>query len=598
MSSQIDGGGIVLGNVQQSYNRHLLYSLTGTHGDYWYTDSDTGFQTEHLVATDAYLNGNISVTGTGNFGGAYSGYNFPNAGLQVFENVNSYAQIVEQNLSTGTAASTDFIATSDAGTDTAFYVDLGINGSNFDNTNPTNSLGTSTDKNDAYLYIQGNLSNTSSPGGNLTVGVNTPGRVIKFIAGGGAAGDIVATFSNTSLSTPVQIKSTVTNGTAPFVVASGTLVNNLYAARAAQADSLNPGATINGVQFFGNSAITIGANASLLTGTYLASTVVGSSLQTVGNLVSLNVTGNINGGSWLVTQASASINGTVYSNYIVANGSLLSALPGYAYSNVNVYAYLNANYYLTSNVANLANYAWNANVTSLNTAFTLANTIQSNQINAIIGNVGNLQASAYSNVNALAYLTTNGYLTTTTANLANYAWNSNVTLANTIQSNQINNLANSTISGVALNGNLFNLTAGNGIAFSSGTTYNGSAAITINSTPTGVDAFTSNVTTQITTLAVDMTNGPTMIFWQPSANGNRAITLSNFTAGRRVKIFITPHRAQDIFTFTGVTASQCSNGVDTFVLGGGGVAQSSMMIEVLSTTSAIGGVWIFGFGSQ
>jgi hypothetical protein len=257
------------------------------------------------------------------------------------------------------------------------------------------------------------------------------------------------------------------------------------------------------------------------------------------------------------------------------------------------------------------------------------------------------------------------------------------------------NLANSTISGVSLGGSLFSLTAGTNVSFSTGSTYNGSQAITVNvatgagytlpaattttlggvivpavgtsgisnssgtiglavatttqlggvkvdgtsvtissgtisatpytlptatttvlggvkvdgtsitissgvisATPTTVDAFSSLVTTQITTLAVDMTTGPSMIFWQPSANGNRAITLSNFTAGRRVKIFITPHRLQDIFTFTGVTASQCSNGVNTFIIGGGGVAQNSMMIEVFSTTTAIGGVWIFGFGSQ
>lgn len=258
------------------------------------------------------------------------------------------------------------------------------------------------------------------------------------------------------------------------------------------------------------------------------------------------------------------------------------------------------------------------------------------------------------------------------------------------------NLANSTISGIGLGGNLYSLTAGTNVSFSTGSTYNGSQAITvsvatgagytlpaattttlggviipavatsgisntsgtiglasatttqlggvkvdgttitaaagiisatqytlptatttvlggvkvdgtsitidgsgiISATPTTIDAFSSLVTTQITTLAVDMTAGPSVIFWQPSANGNRAITLSNFTAGRRVKIFITPHRAQDIFTFTGVTASQCSNGVINYVLGGGGVAQSSMMIEVFSTTTAIGGVWIFGFGSQ
>jgi hypothetical protein len=46
-------------------------------------------------------------------------------------------------------------------------------------------------------------------------------------------------------------------------------------------------------------------------------------------------------------------------------------------------------------------------------------------------------------------------------------------------------LVNSTISGVALGGSLFNLTAGTGVSFSAGTTYNGSTAITINATGTG-----------------------------------------------------------------------------------------------------------------
>jgi hypothetical protein len=48
------------------------------------------------------------------------------------------------------------------------------------------------------------------------------------------------------------------------------------------------------------------------------------------------------------------------------------------------------------------------------------------------------------------------------------------------------NLANSTISGVSLGGSLYNLTAGTNITFSSGTTYNGSAAITINADSYGV----------------------------------------------------------------------------------------------------------------
>jgi hypothetical protein len=272
-------------------------------------------------------------------------------------------------------------------------------------------------------------------------------------------------------------------------------------------------------------------------------------------------------------------------------------------------------------------------------SFALPNAVYLGAVSSdlVIGTLGN---------NTLRIVTNNSGTDAVTVNASGVA-----TFANQIVGN---------ISGSANNVRQ-NLTAGTGISFSTGTTYNGSTAITINATntatvtsvsgtgtvsgltltgtvttsgnltlggtidkasastfgiakvdgttitatagvisavPTGVDSFTSLVTTQITTLAVDMTTGPSMIFWQPSANGNRAITLSNFTAGRRVKIFITPHRAQDIFTFTGVTTSQCSNNKNTFVLGGGGVAQDSMMIEIFSTTTAIGGVWIFGFGSQ
>jgi hypothetical protein len=60
-----------------------------------------------------------------------------------------------------------------------------------------------------------------------------------------------------------------------------------------------------------------------------------------------------------------------------------------------------------------------------------------------------------------------------------------LTLGGTLSGIGNSQLTNSTISGVALGGNLFNLTAGTGVSFSTGTTYNGSAAITINATGTG-----------------------------------------------------------------------------------------------------------------
>ena len=63
----------------------------------------------------------------------------------------------------------------------------------------------------------------------------------------------------------------------------------------------------------------------------------------------------------------------------------------------------------------------------------------------------------------------------------------NATVPTTDLSGTITNaqLANSTISGVSLGSNLFNLTAGTGVSFSTGTTYNGSTAITINATGSG-----------------------------------------------------------------------------------------------------------------
>jgi hypothetical protein len=142
-------------------------------------------------------------------------------------------------------------------------------------------------------------------------------------------------------------------------------------------------------------------------------------------------------------------------------------------------------------------------------------------------------------------------------------------------------------SGTNLTGIVTSIVAGAGVTISGST-----GQVTISSTPSN---FISTSTTQASTLTVDFT-GPDVIFWQPSANGNRTVTLTNFTANRGVRIFITPHAAANTFTFTGVTASQCSNGSNVYQLGGGGAAQASMMIEIFSTSTAVGGVWIFAYG--
>ena len=85
--------------------------------------------------------------------GPTGGPAFSNNALGVAANVNAFAQVNAQNLSAGTSASTDFIATADNGTDTANYVDLGINSSTYsDPAFDINGPG------DAYLYASdGNM---------------------------------------------------------------------------------------------------------------------------------------------------------------------------------------------------------------------------------------------------------------------------------------------------------------------------------------------------------------------------------------------------------------------------------------------------------
>ena len=96
------------------------------------------------------------------------------------------------------------------------------------------------------------------------------------------------------------------------------------------------------------------------------------------------------------------------------------------------------------------------------------------------------------------------------------------TIPTTALSGTITNaqLANSTISGVSLGGNLFNLTAGTGVSFSTGTTYNGSAAITINATGTGGT---------VTSVSVVSANG--LAGTVANATTTPAITLSTTITG-------------------------------------------------------------------
>jgi hypothetical protein len=157
----------------------------------------------HDVYADAGTFAGDPVTGDGSL---YVGApNFVPLGTDVMAqftgNVTTYAQLNLQNYGNSNTASGDYIITADNGTDSSYFLNLGLTGSNWDGSQ-TNSLGNSLVPNNGYLYVQdGNLTlgvrngNTSYTWNFDTTGrLTAPGDVYGqyfTVRGGGFPGDVI-----------------------------------------------------------------------------------------------------------------------------------------------------------------------------------------------------------------------------------------------------------------------------------------------------------------------------------------------------------------------------------------------------------------------
>jgi hypothetical protein len=145
----------------------------------------------------------LTVKGTPYFGDTVSSITLTNP-LAVFtSNVDGYSQVQAQNLFAGgsSSASVDFVATTDSGTDTAEYIDMGINNSGF------TAAGLWSAK-DGYLYVQ---APTAGNGGNLVVGTSgAAGRDIILHTGGTATTNERVRISDTKVT--IQDNVEVTSG--------------------------------------------------------------------------------------------------------------------------------------------------------------------------------------------------------------------------------------------------------------------------------------------------------------------------------------------------------------------------------------------------
>ena len=158
-----------------------------------------------------------------------------------------------------------------------------------------------------------------------------------------------------------------------------------------------------------------------------------------------------------------------------------------------------------------------------------------------------------------------------------------LTLGGTLGSIANSQLTNSTISGVALGGSLFNLTAGTGVSFSSGTTYNGSTAITINATGTGGT---------VTSVAQSFTGGLISVAGSPiTTSGTLALTVAGTSGG-------IPY-----FSSATTWATSAALTANALVIGGGaGVAPSTIttgtgVVTALGVNTGTAGAFVVNGGA-
>jgi hypothetical protein len=167
-----------------------------------------------------------------------------------------------------------------------------INGTGFDGTRDITITSSTTEPLRPGDYITGSSFNGSS---DITWDVNaTSANSIGTIVSRNAAGGFAAGLITANLSGELYGNVTATTGTSRFdVIQANSFVGPSLSGNAFSATKLRTARNINGVAFDGQDNITVPAAANTLTGISLATNVINSNLQQVGNLISLEVVGNI-----------------------------------------------------------------------------------------------------------------------------------------------------------------------------------------------------------------------------------------------------------------------------------------------------------------
>jgi hypothetical protein len=146
----------------------------------------------------------------------------PNITGQFAGSSDYYLQLNLQNNSGN--GSGDIVITANNGTDSTYYIDMGLNGStyNYDGYTYAKPL-------DGYLIVQGDTS--ALPGGNLVIGTTTPNKNVSFVLGTTDATGIIAQFVHNQgfkmIGKPIIFQDNTSQNTAaaPFIYSNASFLH-------------------------------------------------------------------------------------------------------------------------------------------------------------------------------------------------------------------------------------------------------------------------------------------------------------------------------------------------------------------------------------
>ena len=246
----------------------------------------------------------------------------PNVVAQFAGSSDHYLQLNLQNNSGN--GSGDIVITANNGTDSTYYIDMGLNGSsyNYDGFTYANPL-------DGYLIVQGDTS--ALPGGNLVIGTTTPNKNVSILLGSIDSSGIIAQFVHNQgfkmIGKPIIFQDNTSQNTAaaPFIYSNASFLH------------ANSGFT------HANAAI-LKANAAFIvanSGAAFANTVADTAAQAIINAATADskavTAGNYANSSFLRANTPSHV---ANSAALYANGAFIQANAAFASANaIDSYAY-------------------------------------------------------------------------------------------------------------------------------------------------------------------------------------------------------------------------------------------------------------------